>query len=660
MCRAAVALNRSAVRHEHDLLVSAIVDMDGGARAASHAERVAAAMLLGIAGDVHMGEGGGALLATRALRQPSGGRKPRVIRTEWSSGDDGRFTLLAGTIHRREETCLRLGIANHGSPAQIYAAIHARYGERTDSLIAGNYVAIQWSPAARTLRIARAPMGHYPIHVWKHAGLVAVSSIPRVLFAVGAPIEIDCRMLADKLMHNNADHSRSWYVGHARVPAGTVEIHRPDGVEHRKFWSIDDLPPVRFARDQDYVEAVDEELGRAVDAALEDGARPAVWLSGGLDSQAVASYAVTRLPPGSTLPTFTSVPMRDYGHGNHADALVDESEHVRALAAIYPQIDPSFLPCEDGRFGEHIERQALLGSWPTSNETPGHWTHEGLQSAAALGCDTMLSGGFGNMSFSYDGQTGYPTWLRQGQWLHLIRELSLVGDRRSLIRRFASRSLAPNLPAPVRAALERPFKLNIDPFDAGCALTEDFARLSGALDRARDAVATSERVGDASIWRRQVWEDGMTDGPELQTAMYLLYGVQDRDPTAYQPLVELCAGIPDDQYLRGGVQRSLARRLLDGKVPDMVRLEQRRGFQNADWPVRFAKERAQLIAEIERLERDPDLAAMIDFGRLRRNLEEWGGESATSLRDALRIYVAVGMGVTAARFLRYMTGRNVG
>lgn len=653
-------VSRPAVGHAHDLLVSAVVDLDGGLRATSHAQKVAAAMLLGIAGDVLIGEGGGALLATRALRQPTGGRKPRVIRADWISGDDGTFTIMAGTIHRRAETCQRLGIANRGSPAQIYAELHARYGERVDSLIAGNYVAVQWDPAARSLRIARAPMGQYPIHVWKHAGLVAVSSIPRVLFAVGSPIDIDRRMLADKLLSNNADHYRSWYVGHSRVPAGTIEIHRPDGVERRKFWSIDALPKVRFARDEEYVEAVDEKFGRAIDAAFEDDARPAAWLSGGLDSQAVATYAVTRLPAGGKLPTFTSVPMQDYSRGNDADALVDESEHVRALAALYPQIEPSFLPCEDGRFGEHIERQALLGSWPTSNEAPGQWTHEGLQRAAALGCNTVLSGGFGNMSFSYDGQTGYPTWLRQGRWLHLMRELRLVGDRRSLLRRFVARSLAPNLPPQLRDALERPFKPDIDLFDGPCPLTEEFARNSGALEQAGRDVAKSERVAHSSDWRRHVWEDGMTDGPELQTALCLLYGVQDRDPTAYQPLVELCAGIPDDQYLRGGMQRYLARRLLKGKVPEMVRLEQRRGFQNADWPVRFARQRKDLIAEFERLERDPDLATMIDFPRLRRNLEEWSGESATSLRDALRIYSAVGMGVTAARFVRYMTGRNVG
>ncbi|HEY2202563.1 MAG TPA: asparagine synthase-related protein, partial [Solirubrobacteraceae bacterium] len=45
------------------------------------------------------------------------------------------------------------------------------------------------------------------------------------------------------------------------------------------------------------------------------------------------------------------------------------------------------------------------------------------------------------------------------------------------------------------------------------------------------------------------------------------FGVDPRDPTADRRLVELRLTIPEDQYLRGGVYRSLVRRAMAGSCP---------------------------------------------------------------------------------------------
>ena len=57
---------------------------------------------------------------------------------------------------------------------------------------------------------------------------------------------------------------------------------------------------------------------------------------------------------------------------------------------------------------------------------------------------------------------------------------------------------------------------------------------------------------------------------DIYTAMENINGIVLREPASYRPLFEFCASLPDDQYLRNGKSRWLARRLLKGKVPDMV------------------------------------------------------------------------------------------
>src|SRR3546814_1595631 len=98
---------------------------------------------------------------------------------------------------------------------------------------------------------------------------------------------------------------------------------------------------------------------------------------------------------------------------------------------------------------------AMLTGWPTRNEANMHWIHEAYASAGAIGCDVIFFGAAGNTGFSYDGLTGYPTWLRHGQWRRLARELIACPDPRPLWRRSASLALMPNLPISLRAAIDR-------------------------------------------------------------------------------------------------------------------------------------------------------------------------------------------------------------
>src|SRR3546814_4147469 len=95
----------------------------------------------------------------------------------------------------------------------------------------------------------------------------------------------------------------------------------------------------------------------------------------------------------------------------------------------------------------------------------------------------------------------------------------------------------------------------------------------------------------------------------------LLHGVGYRDPTLYRPLLELCIGIDDEQYLRSGTDRWLARRLLKGRVPESVRGERRAGRQAADWALRMTAERNVLTAELESMCADPWLATRLALDR---------------------------------------------
>ncbi len=643
-----------------DLLIAIALDFSGERTLSSEAGRIAQAMALGRAGDVRWSAGDCAVMFARD-RQPAS--TSRVKRGTFPPAPDGGSTLFAGRLFERDWLRSQLGkIDPAGGDAALYAAAHIRWGEDCDRRVTGNYAAIRWFPAQRRLRISRSPTSDCPIHLWRQGSVLVAASIPRALFAAGAPDTLSDDALADWLLLTGPAARDSIYASCTRVPAATVYQIDRDGERSREYWSIADVPPVHFKRDEEYVDAVDEQFRRAVGESLTDIRKPALSLSGGLDSQAVAAYALEVLAPDARLATFTSIPMPGWTPPPRSWKFGDESEHVRALVAMYPQIDPTFVTAADSRFGERSEARSLLGSWPPFNETNAHWGDECAARAAAAGCDALLCGDLGNTGFSYDGLTGFPNWLARGRWLRLLRELRASDDRRSLWRKLASLAVWPHVPISIRRWRDRDNPWRPSPFATWTPLREDFAHRTGALDRARGAEADFDGYDSASSrqWRDSVWRSMMNGGPEIALGYQLLHGIAAPDPTSFVPLLELTAGIPDEQYLRDGVDRWLARRMLTGKVPEMVRTERREGLQAADWPLRFARERDGLMAEMARMQGDQRLAAMFDFDRMQRDLAAWDGTDTVAARHFARIHACIGRGVSTARFVRYVEGRNVG
>lgn len=199
------------------------------------------------------------------------------------------------------------------------------------------------------------------------------------------------------------------------------------------------------------------------------------------------------------------------------------------------------------------------------------------------------------------------------------------------------------------------------PFYSWCPLNPSWARDMKIVERARvmGCDAFDPRYASTTAARRDVFLNGLHDIGDVNQALDLLHGIPNRDPTAWRPLVEFCMAIPDDQYLKDGVSRRLARRLLAGKVPDMVLTERRRGVQTADWPARLGPRRGALIAEVDRLSADPAMAARLDLPRLRTVLADWDGNRPPhGSPQAATLLGAVPRALATARFIRFVEGRN--
>lgn len=647
-----------------DLLILAAIDLSGQDEWITESwERALGSLALGKAGDIHHQRIEAAGLASRSEPRLPAGRKLQRRPATFGPAPDGSYTLLAGRLHHAAATATRFGIENWHDHASLYAQLFAKLGPDCDRRITGDYAVVQWFPDQRRVRVVRSPTAHAPLHVWRKQDRVVVCSSPNPVFAFGLVPQVDDRRVGGWLLAGAGPPNRSFYRDMTCVVCGTAEDHDRAGSKVVQFWSIRDVPEVRFRRDEDYVEAVVEQMRRAVEATMGDAAAPGVLLSGGFDSQAVAAFAIERLAPGSPLRTYTSVPAPDAHPDDRTTSFASEEPHVRALCAKYPQIRPVFVDGAELHFGERLRSLMLVSGWPMFNEMNAHWYHCALERAAADGVDVIMTGDAGNIGFSYDGLTGFPTWLVRGDWRRMARELrAYEADTRPFWRKLLSRAVMPHVPQSVKWFFDRGRGWRDSPFESWCALREDHARNSGLLGEALAEGFDLYAYDFASSrdWRATLLGRMYKGGSEISLGFSLLYGISIRDVHSYVPLLELCGGIADDQYLRDGQDRWLGRRVLEGRVPEMVWREQREGRQGSDWAMRMSRDRDRLLRELEDLGSDPRLARIIDFERLIANLRDWDGQDVPERGDAIRLVSAMSRGLATAQFIRFAEGRNVG
>jgi asparagine synthase (glutamine-hydrolysing) len=128
------------------------------------------------------------------------------------------------------------------------------------------------------------------------------------------------------------------------------------------------------------------------------------------------------------------------------------------------------------------------------------------------------------------------------------------------------------------------------------------------------------------------------------------YRLDVRDPTMDKRLMEYCLAIPDTQYRSEGINRWLIRRAMAGLLPDMVRLNTRRGLQSADLGFRVLAALPEAQALLTRLEECALAREVLNLDKMKNVLtalqREVNGESTQNCASILMRGLMAGMFLT--------------
>ena len=576
-------------------------------------------------------------------------------------GQSGSMITADLRLDNRKEILARIALESRETMAwpdsRIVLSAWEKLGDTVWPMLRGPFAVAIWDPQNRKLTLARDQIGLNVVMWHRNERFFAFATMPNGLFAMdGVRRELCEEKLADFLVLNHADHATTIYENIFRVrPAHIMQVDSRGTITQHHYWSPHDVKPVRLRSDQDYADGLRACLDVAVRRQMRSAHPIGCLLSGGLDSSSVAVLAAQALKERSQrLTAFTGIPRRGFDGPVAAGHYADETPYVDAIARMAGTIDVTYVANDAADDFAELDRFFIALEGPVRNPTNLGWVLAILRLARKQGRRVLLGGLHGNSTISWSGWSQAADHLRRGRWLTALRQWNLYYRRTPYSRWTATRNL---FIEPLLSAWLGDWRSNRSaPWQKHSPIHPEYAATMGVEARARaNGHDFSYRTRPDERIQGLLQADYAGDWRAAEKA---LTGVEVRDPTADIDVVSYCFGIPPEQYLAEGTDRSLIRRAMWGLLPEAVLTNRLRGLQDADWHERFAGRRSELASEITALSQSPLARRAIDLARLERTVSNWptGGWDRPDIFTEYNL--ALMRGVAGGRFLRWFESAN--
>lgn len=565
--------------------------------------------------------------------------------------------LVASTarLDNRDELLDAFSIGSGDAPqvadSSLAAMAFDRWGQDMPLHLQGDWSLAGWDRRERRLLLARDACGASAFYYYQGQGFLAFASSLKALLALpGVVKEPDYLHLAEILVCWQQYPERTAYSGFLRV-MGSHALLVDSGGQSRvwRHWSPAGREPLRYRRDDDYVDEFRALYTQALRSCLRTSKPVAATLSAGRDSGSVVAMAAPLLAEaGKNLTAYTSVPLfPPDGAGKYHEGNEWELAHATATMA-----GPNVHHCaiDAGGYSVLGGIEYLLDV----HDGTGHaavnfyWIQAVLEAAAQQGAGVLLMGELGNATVSWAGYGSALFALLQGSPATALR-LLLHADptpwhsfRRQIIKPFL-------MPA-LRLYRRRKLPLR-SPWRAYSALNPELGRELDIDGRMR-AAGYDPAFGDYLLrdFRLEMLGPEAALGMGIDSELGSRHGLSLQDPTANLRLIEFLLRVPDDQFKRGDNGSWLFRRAFDGRMPAPVVNSRRKGLQAADVGHRLVREMPALEACLASLDSMPEARRVLDMPLLHRTLAQLRERvDPATTGDAATILVR---GINTGLFLR--------
>ncbi len=276
------------------------------------------------------------------------------------SNEDGRFWVMQnGEIYNWVELRDELRALGHRfattSDTEVIAHAFEEWGPGCLERFNGDFAVAIWDRVRQELFLGRDRFGVRPLFVAELGGdFVFGSEAKALLRHPSARRELDPAGLVESFtIWSNLPERSAFAAVRELAPAHYLRVGADGIVEERRWWDLDFTPRREDTSDDDLVAELRELLSDATRLRLRADVPVAAYLSGGLDSSAIAALARRHL----------TKTLHSFGIG-FEDQLFDESEYQDRMAAEL-RIELNRVSVSARDIGELLPRAVELSEKPT-------------------------------------------------------------------------------------------------------------------------------------------------------------------------------------------------------------------------------------------------------------------------------------------------------
>src|SRR6266852_5131915 len=501
-----------------------------------------------------------------------------------SNEDGSLWIVFNGEIYNhlslREQLIARGHSYRTHSDTETIIHLFEEYGRDCVQHLRGMFAFAIWDRNRKALFIARDRLGIKPLYYQLTPERLLFGSEVKVILAHGGIRPEFCRAaLPEFLAFGYLSGEETFYSGIRKLlPGHTMEIGLNGRPEIRQYWDLDASSPHESRDENYYIRNYRELLEGAVNSHLMSDVPLGVFLSGGLDSSAVAALMtkIRREPietfsVGYAEQTYSELPfariVSDHIKSQHREVLVSEQDFFNALPhLIWHEDEPIVWPSSVSLYFVAKlarERVTVVLTGEGSDETLAGYTRYAftLRNQAA---DRIY-------------RSVTPEFLRK-QVRGLITRSPLIGA--SLRRKLAHTCLGVDSAAWSSFYFDN-FLSAFSEAQQAPLLTDDTRERLTTGAAYKHVVGYWER-SKGEVLQRLLYTDIKTYLVELlmkQDNMSMAASIESRVPFLDHVLVEFATRIPREVQLKGLAGKVILKKAVEDLLPHSILYSRKLGFQ---------------------------------------------------------------------------------
>jgi len=496
--------------------------------------------------------------------------------------DSSAWIVYNGEIYNHAELRPPLEARGHRyrthSDTETIVHLYDEYGPDCVQHLRGMFAFAIWDARRQSLFVARDRLGIKPLYYrLTPQNIVFGSEIKAILAYSGLSAHFDRAVLPEYLAFGYLSGEETFYAGIRKLmPGHWMEVHVSGQVKTQRYWDLSTKPAEHSQPERFYVQAYRDLLKQAVNSHLMSDVPLGVFLSGGVDSSAVAAL-MTRI---------RKAPVETFSVGYTEDAY-SELPYARIVAKHLNSIHHEVLLGQQDFFDSlpHLiwhEDEPIV--WPSS--VPLYF----VARLARERVKVVLTGEGSDETLA--GYTRYAFTLKNAAWDRLYRRLTPA-----LLRDWIRGTIADAgwIGANLRRKLSHTFLARNGNSWASFYFDNFFSAFSGAEQASLIVPDALEQIPEApykhvlEYWehssggmlQRLLYTDIKTYLVELlmkQDNMSMAASIESRVPFLDHVLVEFATNIPQNLQLGGFAGKRILKKAVEDLLPHSILYRPKLGF----------------------------------------------------------------------------------